>query len=180
MKNKLILWAASVVLLCGGCLEMTTPDDVIEVDAKMDELNSSLDSYQDLIRGVVGQLEKDKLVSEGTASKVEAIHEKIDTMQPIVEEAVHNVVSAEYSGDKLLDAIRAAEAVNLASGPVNPYAPAVDLVLKGLLGVFGASGAAVAVKTSRDRKKVLAGVARLEREAEPALAAKIHEAINGV
>ena len=179
MKKYIIILLVPV--LCSGCLEAITPQDVVAIDAKVEAVGNSIDAFQGTILESLIAMEKANVIHEGTPEKLADIYKKVDEIQPVVEEAVNNVVSAEYSGDKLLDALKAAEAVNAASSPVNPYAGIIDTGLKGLIGVLaalGIGGTAYAKKVSKENTTMKKGVAKLERESDPELANKIHAAVN--
>lgn len=146
MKNGIILLLLPL-LLC-GCLETATQDELIELDEKLSDINTA-----------------------------------IDTFQPAVTDAVRDVVATEYSGDKLVDIIRAADAANKASADVNPYSDEIDTGLKvaaGILGLFGATSVFGNNKKKRELDRLNKGIAKIERESDPETADKIHKAVNGI
>lgn len=146
---KTVFLSIVVLLFSSGCLEMATPEVITSTREQLSNLTKTIDEYQAKVVEITGQVNK-----------------KIDELQPIVEEAVEAVLSAEYSGDKLTDMLIAIQAGNKVTSVVNPYSGVIDsglTVLMGLLGVGTLGGAAIAVKN----KRIVKNVNKMAAEASP-------------
>ena len=174
----MIKWfVCSIVILfsCGGCLELTTPEDVVET-------RNQIDLLQESVVGLTNQLDKNNIISEKDAEKVRELSGKIDELQPSIEASVEAVLSAEYSGDKLRDVLIGAQAANKVSGAINPYAPLVDSGLNLLLGILGvgtAGGVYVARKSSKENQKIKDNISKIAAHASPEEGDRIISAVNG-
>jgi len=140
------------MMMTGGCLEMMTPAEVETATGQVKKLTESVDAYQRIVSDAVDRMEKDKVIDEDTAGRIRQLGVKMDRIQPVMEDAVTSVIEAEYSGDKLVDAVIVAQAVNAASAPVNPYAPAIDMAVNGILALIATGSVGMAIKKNSDAK----------------------------
>lgn len=138
---------------------MTTPAVIETTTKKMDELMVSVDAYQDIAADLFERMEKDKLIASDTKEEVAEINAKVDELQPVLVDGVTAVLETEYSGDKLVDIVKGAQAANKATATVNPYAPAIDAILKMILALTvptAGVGVSLAVKNKKDANKASA------------------------
>ena len=152
MKRLLITFVMLLGLSAGaigGC-EIMTPAAVIESRTQMEKLTESVDAYQDIVVDLTDQLEKDNLISAEVVKTLAGVSKKVDELQPLVIDGITAVMEAEYSGDKIVDAIIGAKALNKATASVNPYAPVVDYGLEIILGLFGVGATGVALLKSKE------------------------------
>ena len=119
-------WIVVIVLavLAGGCVP--TADQIRGVGDDVGNLSILIDNLQAAVS------ESQMVESE----KLNKINKEIDRIQPTVQEIANAMQEANYvDGDDIGNAIVAAQAVNAASAPVNPYAVPIGagLTLAGLI-----------------------------------------------
>ena len=180
--KKLIVPMIVVLMmaLSGGCII----PDAQQIQSFADDtklLTEKIDDYQKVVVEVKNLAERDKLISEKTSRKLDKISEEVDRVQPHITEIADAVKNADYiSGDDIGNALKAAQAANAASAPVNPYAPLINVGL-GLIATiaagFGAKKTVDANKATTRLARTNEGISKFGGLSDPDVASKLHDTI---
>jgi len=159
MKKVLIL-IIPTLFVC-GCASLETVED----------LRTSIDSYQNNITKIVDDLKNENAISESAANKIADLNVKIDELQPKAEKALE-------IASKTDDIVRVLKNANDMTAPINPYYKVIDGFLKLFLGILGVGSVVVAKKYASDKSMIVKEVSRIAAESDPASGQKLISVVN--
>jgi hypothetical protein len=132
-------------LMFSGCIPLAS--DIQNVGRQTLLLSETVDSYQKEVMDIKALVEKDGLISEETANRIDKLSEEFDRIQPTLEDVATAIKDADYvDGETFRNAIKGLQAANIASSPVNPYAPLIQV----LLGLVATVGTGYGIKKRSD------------------------------
>lgn len=125
-----------------GC-SAVTGQDMQTAGSVTQQYVQQVDAYQAAAEQLVTALEKTGIVDSNIVLKIEGIQQKIDTLQPQVQQIAAAVQNADYlpDDDTAVVLLKAVQAANKASTPWNPYAMPIEAILgliTLLMGIFAA------------------------------------------
>lgn len=147
-----------LLLMFSGCIPLAS--DIQNVGNETIKLSALIDDLQTAVT-------ESQLIESETQEK---INEEIDKVQTTLVDVAKSVKEANYvDGDDIGNAIKAAQAANAASAPVNPYAPMIEIglglatLLAGGAGVFGVKKTMDAKKSNMALKETVKGIQDMKK-----------------
>lgn len=134
MRTKIALTMIVLSLMFSGCIPLAS--DIQNVGRQTLLLSETVDSYQKEVMDIKTLVEKDGLISEETADRIDKLSEEFDRIQPTLEDVATAVRDADYvDGETFGNAITGLKAANAKSAPLNPYAVPIGagLTILGLI-----------------------------------------------
>lgn len=174
------------LLPCGSC-DAITAEQVQGLAASFNNLNQTLDQYQQTTNDTLAKMVEQKQLSQEAFDKTQKVSAEVDKVQDQVGQIAAAITSVKPTGDQVQDLIAVVREANRVSAPWNPYSGFVEIglgLLAAIAGVFwkkasseakqNAEAATVALaKYQAHKQGVEAAKAELAAAAEPVNAAKV-------
>ncbi len=149
-----------VMLMVGGCQAAVTPEQMQQLAASVETLNTQMDGYQVIVDGIAEQVKQVGFITPEQQAQLTKAQEEVDRLQPQVKAITAAVKNADYTnGDSLTTVLEAIRAGNKASAPFNPYSGIIEVVLglgTLLLGIFAKKKSDEAAVSADDAAVALA------------------------
>ncbi|KKM77857.1 hypothetical protein LCGC14_1365720 [marine sediment metagenome] len=137
--KKLVMGIVLVVaLLFGGCEKTFTPEQMKALAAQNEVLQVQLDKVQAVATEVWAEMQANaEIVDADAIARLAKVNEEVDRVQALLDTIARALQGVTLTGDAAQDFISQLQAVNAASGGVNPYVVPVGAGLSALSLVLG-------------------------------------------
>lgn len=119
-------------LMFGGCEEAFTPEQLQALAAQNEELQQQVDKMQAVAEEIAAEIQAAEIVDANAIAKLAKINEEVDRAQAQISVIARALKGVPLTGDTAQDFISQLQAVNTASGAVNPYVVPIGAGLSAL------------------------------------------------
>lgn len=153
MKRVMLGIVLVAALMFGGCEETFTPEQMQTLAAQNEVLQQEVDSLQVVAVEMEKELKAAELLDADAIAKLAKINEEIDRVQAQMDVIARALKGVPLTGDAAQDFIAQLQAVNTASGGVNPYMIPIGAGLSAVTLVLGWLAKREAAKAAKSNLK---------------------------